>query len=75
MESFYAEKTAGFDQSRHDSALLSRSMRSMNHHELGDRGPSCISSATELDGKLRNPPRRRVPVAVGLPAPGNPFCL
>lgn len=36
----------------------------MDRHELADRGASCISPATEPDGKLRNPPRRRVPVAV-----------
>lgn len=64
MESFYAEKAAGFGQSRQDSTLIPRSMRSMNHHKLGDRGASCINPANELDGKLRNPQRRRVPVAV-----------
>ncbi|KAJ6121393.1 hypothetical protein N7512_003858 [Penicillium capsulatum] len=47
----------------------------MNHHELGDRGPSCIGAATEMDGKLRNPQRRRVPVAVSIPTPGDPVCL
>ena len=66
MDSFY-EKT-GFDQSRHDVFSLSRSMRSMNQHEmkheLSDRS-NCISPAAELDGKLRNSQRRRVPVAVG----------
>lgn len=48
----------------------------MNHHELVDRGASCINPATEQDGddKPRNNPRRRVPAAVSIPAPDNPFC-
>lgn len=67
MDPFYAEKAAGFGQSRHDPTFsMSRSMRRMDRHELADRGASCISPATEPDGKLRNPPRRRVPVAVGI---------
>ncbi|GLI79890.1 hypothetical protein PoHVEF18_008232 [Penicillium ochrochloron] len=36
---------------------MSRSMRNLNHHEL--------SPATEMDSKMRNPQRRRVPVACG----------
>lgn len=63
MDSFYSEKT-GFESSRHDSALsMSRAMRSMNQHELGDR-TGCISPVGEIDSKMRNPQRRRVPVAV-----------
>lgn len=66
MDSFYAEK--GYEQSRHDSSFsMSRSMRSMTRHELGDRSNGCISPAAELDGKMRNPQRRRVPVAVCIP--------
>lgn len=66
MYSFYTEK--GYEQSRHDTSLsMSGSMRSMTQHELGDRASSGISPAAELDGKLRNPQRRRVPVAVGTP--------
>ncbi|KAJ5929749.1 hypothetical protein N7454_006699 [Penicillium verhagenii] len=60
MSSFYTEK-AGFDQSHHDVLSLSRSMRSMNHHDLGDHS-SCMSP-TEADGKMRTSQRRRVPVA------------
>lgn len=63
MDSFYAEKE--YEQSRHDTSFsMSRSMRSMTRHELGDRTNGCISPAAELDGKMRNPQRRRVPVAV-----------
>ncbi|KAJ5895561.1 hypothetical protein N7495_007252 [Penicillium taxi] len=63
MDSFYTEKS-GFDQPRHDMAFsMSRSMRSMTQQELNDR--SCISHATEMDGKSRNPQRRRVPIACG----------
>ncbi|KAJ5935727.1 hypothetical protein N7466_005274 [Penicillium verhagenii] len=60
MSSFYTEK-AGFDQSHHDVLSLSRSMRSMNHQDLGDHS-SCMSP-TEADGKMRTSQRRRVPVA------------
>ncbi|KAJ6015801.1 hypothetical protein N7540_010392 [Penicillium herquei] len=59
MDHYYTKK-AGFDQSRHD---LSRSMRSINRHEMGDRSNTCASPSTELDAKLRNTQRRRVPVA------------
>lgn len=62
MSSFYAEK-AGFDQPHHDVLSMSRSMRSMNQPDLGDR--SCMSPTTEVDGKMRSSQRRRVPVAVG----------
>jgi len=63
MDSFYSEKT-GFEPSQHDSALsMSRAMRSMNQHEFGDR-TDCISPVGEIDSKMRNPQRRRVPVAV-----------
>lgn len=66
MDSFYSDKT-GLDPSRNDSALsMSRAMRSMNHHKLGDR-TSCISPINEMDSKLRTPQRRRVPVAVCTP--------
>lgn len=54
MHSYYTQK--GYEQSR--------SMRSMTQRELGNRSNSCISPAAELDGKFRNPQRRRVPVAV-----------
>lgn len=65
MNSFYSGKADGFEQSQHISSLtMSRSMRSMTQRELGDRTNSGISPAAELDGKLRNPQRRRVPVAV-----------
>ncbi|KAJ5806903.1 hypothetical protein N7474_010495 [Penicillium riverlandense] len=41
-------------------------MRRINHHELSDRRNSnCISPVAELDSKVRNPQRRRVPVACG----------
>lgn len=57
MDSYYTDKTAAFEQSRHDGSLsMSRSMRSLNHHEL--------SPVVEMDSKMRNPQRRRVPVAV-----------
>lgn len=63
MDSFYAGK--GYEQSRHGTSFsMSRSMRSMTRHELGDRTNGCISPAAEVDGKMRNPQRRRVPVAV-----------
>ena len=66
MQPFYVEKAAGFESSRRDSTLsMARSIRSINHHNLGDR-PSCLGPAVELDGKLRNSPRRRVPVAVSI---------
>ncbi|KAJ5389225.1 uncharacterized protein N7496_000293 [Penicillium cataractarum] len=58
MDSYYTDKTATFEQSRHDSLLaMSRSMRSLNQHEP--------SPAAEMDSKMRNPQRRRVPVACG----------
>lgn len=64
MESFYSEKP-GYDQTRHDAVLsLSRSMRSLHQHELNDHSGG-ISPGTEMEGKLRNSQRRRVPVAVG----------
>lgn len=63
MDSFYAEK--GYEQPGHGTSFsMSRSMRSMTRHELGDRTNGCISPATEVDGKMRNSQRRRVPVAV-----------
>ncbi|KAJ5605122.1 hypothetical protein N7510_010276 [Penicillium lagena] len=41
-------------------------MRRTNHHEQSDRrSNNCISPVAELDSKLRNPQRRRVPVACG----------
>lgn len=65
MDSFYSEKTV-FEPSRHDSALsMSRAIRSINQHEFGDR-TDCISPVSEIDSKMRNPQRRRVPVAVRL---------
>ncbi|KAJ6151815.1 hypothetical protein N7470_006943 [Penicillium chermesinum] len=63
MESFYSEK-AGYDQSRHDVLSLSRSMRNLNQRELSDHASGVISPTTEMEGKLRNSQRRRVPVAV-----------
>ncbi|KAJ5225084.1 hypothetical protein N7468_006309 [Penicillium chermesinum] len=66
MESFYSEK-AGYDQSRHDVLSLSRSMRNLNQRELSDHASGVISPTTEMEGKLRNSQRRRVPVAVGFP--------
>ncbi|CEJ55158.1 hypothetical protein PMG11_01433 [Penicillium brasilianum] len=58
MDSYYTDKAATFEQSRHDSSLsMSHSMRSLNQHEL--------SPAAEMDSKMRNPQRRRVPVACG----------
>jgi len=70
MDSFYSENQSGFEP-RHDSSLfLSRSMRSMARHELNNRSAGCISPATDSDSKLRNPQRRRVPVAVC-----NPLCF
>lgn len=62
MDSFYSEKQSGFE-SRDSSLYMSRSMRSMAQHELADRSTGCISPAAD-DSKLRNPQRRRVPVAV-----------
>lgn len=65
MDSYYPEKT-GYEQSRHNTALtLSRSMRSLNQHELSDHSSGGMSPSTEMEGKLRNSQqRRRVPVAV-----------
>ncbi|KAJ5273890.1 hypothetical protein N7478_009015 [Penicillium angulare] len=63
MDPYYAENT-GFAQSRHACGLsLPRAMRSMSRHEMGDRSSSCTGPTSESDGKLRNPQRRRVPVA------------
>lgn len=66
---YYSEKV--FDQARHDSSLaVSHAMRSTGQHELSDRrNRSRISPVAELDTKLRNPQRRRVPLAVGFTYP------
>lgn len=61
MDSYCTGK--GYGQSRQNTSFsMSRSMRSIAQHELGDRTSRC--SAVELDGKLRNTQRRRVPLAV-----------
>lgn len=62
MDFFYSEKQSGFE-TRDSSHYMSRSMRSMAQQELADRSARCISPAAD-DSKLRNPQRRRVPVAV-----------
>ncbi|KAJ5681482.1 uncharacterized protein N7477_001422 [Penicillium maclennaniae] len=61
MDFFYSTKQSGFE-SRDSSQYISRSMCGMAQNELADRSAGCISPAAD-DSKLRNPQRRRVPVA------------
>ncbi|KAJ5698204.1 hypothetical protein N7462_000209 [Penicillium macrosclerotiorum] len=56
MDPFYTEKASGYESIRHETLSMSRSMRNVNQHEP--------SPGAEIEGKMRNPQRRRVPVAV-----------